>query len=689
MPAPSRRTWPALGGAVGNRYASMMGIGRRPALFLAAAGAVLFCCVAGLAWAQGTETTYRTFFGVSPRLAVWVIAEVHLMFAAFVLGVPVFSVIVEFIGHKTGDTRYDDLAHEFTRLLSAAFSTTAAFGALLTFALFTLYPRFMDHMSTVFSPTFYIYVFLFFAEAFTLYLYYYSWHAWDRGWKKSLHIFLGVLLNLVGTTILFVADGWATYMMSPTGIDKETGEFIGTAWQALSNPLWMPLNIHRLVANVALGGLVAAAYAATKFLGARSPEEKAHYDWMGYIGNFVALASMIPLPFAGYYMGREVYSASPVMGNNMMGGAFSWAFILQAALIGMLFIGANFYLWIGMHRIEGSERYSKYIKYLLIILLLCFAVWLTPHNLPLSPREQIQIGGQYHPLLKYLGLMPAKNAVINFILTATFVSFLIYRRANKGEGVPFSRQGAMPKIVLSVVGALTLYFLSLYFRHVYHLDPATMDLAPEKARYFRPVAWLLIEHMAVVAISIGLTFYNRGKLAQVFLLGMTVFNTTLFLGPYGFVVMSNANPFLREISVSQFLMLINSLVVCTAIDVFLFRGAPAVGRIHWGRMPARSQYALIFLCVTAVMTMGLMGYIRSGLREDWHVYGVVRDTSDAAFTPTMAYMAWTVGACVLIFLALVSFVFWLGSLDGKTRNSAAVGTGPSPHAPPHIPPARQ
>ena len=33
--------------------------------------------------------------------------------------------------------------------------------------------------------------------------------------------------------------------------------------------------------------------------------------------------------------------------------------------------------------------------------------------------------------------------------------------------------------------------------------------------------------------------------------------------------------------------------------------------------------------------MGLMGYVRSGLRQHWHVYGVVRDTSVDAFTPTL------------------------------------------------------
>ena len=55
----------------------------------------------------------------------------------------------------------------------------------------------------------------------------------------------------------------------------------------------MPINIHRVIANVAFGGSVAAAYAAFKFLQAKTDEERAHYDWMGYVGNFVAILAFL------------------------------------------------------------------------------------------------------------------------------------------------------------------------------------------------------------------------------------------------------------------------------------------------------------------------------------------------------------------------------------------------------------
>ncbi|MEE9518633.1 MAG: cytochrome ubiquinol oxidase subunit I [bacterium] len=611
---------------------------------------------------------YRTFFGLDSRVVVWVVAQLHLMFGAFVLGVPLFAVIVEVVGVKTGEARYDRLAREFTKLLSVAFSTTAALGGLLTFTLFGLYPKFMHVLTGIFHQTFYIYGLLFFAEAFSLYLYYYSWDrlSGTRG-KKWAHVAIGVFLNLSGVALMVIANSWTTFMMSPSGIEAETGRFIGTTWEAVHNLLWNPLNIHRFIANIAFGGFVVGAYAAVKFLNATTDEGRAHYDWMGYIGNFVGVAAIIPLPFAGYFLGREVYSASAVMGNNMMGGTFSWTFIIQALLIGILFIGANYYLWTGMERIAGAERYHKYIKYINVILIVSFAVWLTPHNLPLSAEEQLMMGGQYHPVLKYLGLMSGKNAAVNFIILSTFFSFLLYRRANKGQLAPFTSHGASAKVILPLVAAGCCAFLYWYASSLFRLDPATLELSAERTSLFQLPAWLLILQIGAVVAAVGLTFSNRGLWGQNLLFAVTTASAVFVLGWYGYVVMEKANSFLPYIAVVQVLMVISCLIVNTAIDVFLFRGAEELGGIDWGKIPVRSQYALIVLCVSIVLLMGLMGYVRSGLREDWHIYGVLRDTSPYAYTPTMAFMAKVVGAIVLLFLGLITFVFWLTELGEKPK----------------------
>ena len=345
------------------------GSSRLPCLFpvLLAAMAVVLLATPG--WAQEQkEAAYRAFPYVGSRLAIWVIAQIHLNFAAFILGVPIFAVIIEFMAWRIGTDReegrrYDWLSHEFVKLTFAAFSTTALLGGLLLFLLITLYPRFWAFMSGIFAPTMWLYAALFFLETFTVYLWYYGWN-WLSGPRKGLHVAIGVLSNLLGTAILFVSNSWVTFMISPAGVD-DAGQFTGTLWQAVNNFTWMPVNIHRLIANVVFGGTIAAAYAAFRFLGAKTDEERARYDWMGYIGNFVALSALMVLPFAGYWLGFEIYGYNQTMGITMMGGFMSWLWIVQAILIGVLFLGSNYYLWLGMERIPGAERFRPWIKYLL------------------------------------------------------------------------------------------------------------------------------------------------------------------------------------------------------------------------------------------------------------------------------------------------------------------------------------
>jgi hypothetical protein len=65
------------------------------------------------------------------------------------------------------------------------------------------------------------------------------------------------------------------------------------------------------------------------------------------------------------------------------------------------------------------------------------------------------------------------------------------------------------------------------------------------------------------------------------------------------------------------------------------------------------------------MNMGLMGFIRSGLRGDWHIYGAMRDTSAWGYTPSNGTMTEMVGLAVLVFMIGVAFMFWLGSIAQK------------------------
>jgi cytochrome bd-type quinol oxidase subunit 1 len=547
------------------------------------------------------EVEYRKFPVVGSRVAIWAIAQLHLLFAAFVLAVPIFAFIIEAIGYKTGDPRYDRLAHEFSRLLSVSFSLTATFGAFLTFMLIALYPKFTNYLMSVFSPTFLPYVLLFFAEAFFLYTYYYGWGKFH----PLVHLGLGLGLNVVGTGIMMIANSWLTFMMSPKGVSSK-GALISLT-DAIYNYTWMPINVHRFIANIAFGGSIAAAYAAVKFLQAETDEERAHYDWMGYIGNFVAISAFLPLPFAGYWLAKEIYAYSQTLGLTMMGGAFSWLFIIQAVLIGNLFLGANYYLWLGMGRVEGAQPFQRFVKYLLAAIVLCFMVWATPRSIIATVSEVRAMGGSAHPILGFLGVMSAKNTAVNILILTTFMSFLLYRRTGK----------------------------------------------------IATVSWAKTGHAVQLSIFAAAAF------------------VVIFLGVYGYFVEASVR---IRLSVPQVSAVLLAMISITAIDVFLFRKPKHTGEVRWGKIPVISQYVLIFIAVTFTWLMGLMGYVRSGLRQHWHVYGIIRDNSPDAFTPTLGFATQVVSVTVLAFFMLIGFVFWIASLHDRPDFGPRTQE-PPPHTP--------
>ena len=546
---------------------------------------------------------YGDFPLIGSRAAIWIAAQLHLFFAAFVLGVPMFAVVAEAIGIFGKEERYDKLAKEFTRLLLVSYSATAIWGAILLFGLVTLYPGVWRYLAEIFEVSMWAYVGLFFFESFTLYLYYYGWDRWNAGRAKWVHWSLGILLNLWGTAVMVIANSWLTFMMSPPAeVTPDTAPSMVRFWSAFANATWMPINIHRFIANVVFGGAIVGAYAAYRFLSAKTDEERAHYDWMGYVGNFVAISALIVLPFAGYWLGREIYEFNQQLGTTMMGGFMSWLWIVQAFLIGVLFLAGNYYLWVGMGRIPGAERFQPYTKWMLVVLVIGVIVWATPHTMIANRDEISAMGGQFHPFLGVLGVMSAKNTAVNLMILTTFLSFLLYRRANKRPVVGWAPRGTMIQGALFAISAAVVLFYGIY-------------------GYF-----------VTAIVRIGFSVY-------------------------------------------QVLAVLTTIVSVIAIDIAMLRGAESRGAIRWGQMPERSQYALFVLAVTFTWLMGLMGFARSGIRQHWHVFEVMRDTSEWAATPALGYASVVISACVLIFLGLVAFIFWMGGLAEKPVLS---GTGATP-----------
>jgi len=591
---------------------------RRKSAYPAIAAAVCVAFLAvfvlpGAALASGaapvmTPSDYPQAMGLNPRVSVWMAAQMHVWFAAFVLAVPLFVVMLEAAGIYTKDDRYDRVAHEFLGVSHTAYTLTALTGLLLLACLMVFYPKVLGYMTSIFKPTYYLYILFIVAENAAFILYYRLWKRLGSGRAKLVHLGIGILLNLAGVAIMFTANAWVTFMMSPAGVDIRGALKDGGLWAAVNNHLWSPMNLHRFVANIAYGGSIVAAYAAYRFLSAEDGSARAHYDWMGYTASLIAIAALLPLPFAGYWLTAEIYAYSQQMGITLMGGVFGWLFIIQAVLIGALFLAANYYLWCGFGRTEHGARYTGYIKYIAFVITLCFLVWFTPHNPTLTTAEAAALGGRFHPYLAPLGLMPAKNTAVNVMIIFTFLSFLLYRRSGRG--------------------------------------PA-------------PAQWA-----------------QTGRAVQAAAFTAAVANIVWLGAWYGY----HTNTVYKVASsVPQVMTTLVLIIFVSLMEFFMYRktrweraaepGRGDAGR--WGRMPARSQYALILIAVSFTWLMGLMGYVRAAIRRHWHVFGIMRDASPDAFTPSISYAARVVSAGTIVFMGLVIIIFWMsGRRTPKLRGEA-------------------
>ncbi len=528
-----------------------------------------------------SEDGYRFFPVIGSRDWIWIVAQLHLNFAAFVLGVPIFAVTMEYLGWKKAEARLDRIAYDFTKLFTLAYTVTAVMGSIFLVSLPLLYPKFIDYMMKILGPTWWLYLIVMYGEVFVCYYYFYSWQHLKH--RKGFHVLLGVLLNILGATLLLITSAWVGFMTTPGGVSTE-GVLL-SRWAAIHTHMWIPLFLHRFVANIVFGAGIAAAYAAFRFITSRTAEEKAYYDWMGYTSAIISIGVSLLLPGVGYLLGVEIYSFNEQMGIQLMGGFFAWLWVMQAIMIGAILFFINYYLWISLHKMPGGERYFKYVKFLFVVLLLGYVVWITPHDVALS-LEEARRTGTYHPALGKLGVMAAKNTAVILSYLATFLSFAIFRMSNKQPTVSWAKQG-------------------------------------ERART-----------LIIVGSSAGV----------------------LALGFYSYLVSASVR--VKILSPIQFGLFFVALIALYVLDTYMYRNAKVIGEPRWGRMPERSQYALIAITVTFTWLMGMLGYMRAGARQYWHVYGIMKNTSPDAYLPTHGYASVVVTIVTLLFFLLVSLVFW-------------------------------
>jgi len=497
----------------------------------------LLALFGGVVYAQTPGMPAVEFPYTGNRTAVWIIAQLHTLFGAFILGAPIFIVIAEWLGYRKQDLRYDRLAKEVTKVTVILFSMTAVTGGLFIFVLLAAYPQFTTWFINQFYLVFaVIYPLLFISGTIVLYMYFYLWDAW-KGEKKGRHIALGLLLNLICMITMFVIDGPTSFMNTPPkaeGISPQ--EFLETAtlWDKIANQSWMPLNLHRIDGNVAFGGFVTGLIAAYMYMGARNQEERAYYDWMGFVGNLIAVGATLFQPFTGLLMAYEMCDYDFSFCPYMMADQLSMFFEMQGATVGLMFLAINYYVWLSMKRIEGVEKVRMTIlapivmvslpiaimivlsyfwipdptslAFLLPLVLSPFvlgrfipytvsartvmkiaflmavvsdAIWLTPHGFAATGAKMVA-EVELPEAWNFLSGMQGKLSAVFTLVFVTVVNYVLYNRAIKQGTIIWGKIDFASQFVLIFLAFTSIWTMGLMgavrslvrkFFHTYNLMP--------------------------------------------------------------------------------------------------------------------------------------------------------------------------------------------------------------------------
>src|SRR5919205_4528997 len=214
---------------------------------------------------QGFELSSLEFPYLGTRGLVAVVMLIHIFFAELFIGYAVGSPLLQYWSVRTGNPRFERLAHSMARFNILTFSVGATWAVMFLVLLLGFYPRVT---TALFIHFFWIFpVIGMTAMLLTLWLFYVHYYrAQNRA--RPLNIVAGLaaaffillwMTILTGIDTFMVTGGGAGGQAIPSGTDVSS---IGAALGSLFNPSFIPQDIHRLFGNLSWPAYAVATWAA-------------------------------------------------------------------------------------------------------------------------------------------------------------------------------------------------------------------------------------------------------------------------------------------------------------------------------------------------------------------------------------------------------------------------------------------
>jgi cytochrome bd ubiquinol oxidase subunit I len=231
---------------------------------------------------------------------------VHIPLVCFGIAFPLMVLVMEWMGHRTGDPVYLAIARRWSRIMVALFAVGVITGTILSFEMGLLWPNFTATFGGVFGLGFAIEGFSFFLEAIFIGIYIYGW---DRLSPRA-HMLSAVPIVFTGFTGSWMVIAVNAWMNHPSGFRLVRGEAVDIRpVHALfgNSYLWHELVHMYLAGYIVTGFVVAGAYAVARLRG-----RWGRYERTALVVplTIAALASPVQL-LVGDWAARDVAASQP------------------------------------------------------------------------------------------------------------------------------------------------------------------------------------------------------------------------------------------------------------------------------------------------------------------------------------------------------------------------------------------
>ena len=261
---------------------------------------------------KGLDLPALDFAYLGTRGIVGIVMLIHIFFATLFVGYAIGSPLLQIWSVRTGNTRFERLAHSIARFNVLTFSAGATWAVMFLVVLLGFYPRVTVALFTHFF--WFFPVIAMGAMVITLYLLYvYHYRTQRRSILAGLGAAFFILVwqaILTGIDTFMVTGGGTGGQAVPSGVPVNS---IGAALGSILSPMWVAQLAHRTFGNLSWPAFAVAAWAAFSYRRAKSAEDKVFYDWAGSMGVIWGTVFLLLQPLGGfatvYVMSRLDYGA--------------------------------------------------------------------------------------------------------------------------------------------------------------------------------------------------------------------------------------------------------------------------------------------------------------------------------------------------------------------------------------------